>query len=94
MGGKNNEKRGGARHFAKLYVEPSLLIKAERNYTQLEMDLGSYESVSKSGAIHAEGLLHRRHLLEDLLKLSLQVRFQVVASEQVSWGLLTQRHQV
>ena len=67
MGGKSNEKRGGARHFAKPYVEPSLLLKTLSDYTQLVMDLGPYESVSKSGAINAKGLVHCRHLLEDLL---------------------------
>ena len=54
MGGKNNEKRGGARHFAKPYVEPSLLMKTLGDYTQLVMDLGPFENVSKSGAINAK----------------------------------------
>ena len=94
MAGKNNEKRGGARHFAKPYVEPSLLLKTLSDYTQLVMDLGPYESVSKSGAINAKGLVHCRHLLEDLLKLSPSGEIQSSGLRTSLMSLLTQTPEV
>ena len=63
-------KKGGARHFAKPYVEPSLLMKTLSEYKNEVMDMGPYECVSKTGAINPKGLIQRRFLLEDMLKLS------------------------
>ena len=70
MGLQKQKKRGGARHFAKPYVEPSLLMKTLSEYKKEVMDMGPYECVSKTGAINPKGLVQCRFLLEDLLKLS------------------------
>ena len=62
--------KGGHKHFAKPYVDPYLLYKAFHTHEELLKSFGAYETVSRSQATDAKGLIHCLPLLEDLLKIS------------------------
>ena len=44
--------KGGARHFAKPYLEPSVLLQVLEKHQGLVKDLGQYELVSRNAAIN------------------------------------------
>lgn len=59
--------RGGARHKAKAYIDPSLLLQVMGNHGDLLADLGSYESRNKQGAVDPAGLVRCLPLVKGLL---------------------------
>ena len=60
--------KGGAKHFAKPYIEPSVLLQVLEKHQGLVKDLGPYELVSRNSAINAEGIVKCRHLLTDIIE--------------------------
>ena len=62
--------KGGQRHFSKPYVDPYLLYKAFHTHQELVKSFGAYETISRSQATDAKGLIHCLPLLEDLLQIS------------------------
>ena len=60
--------KGGARHFAKPYVEPSILMQVLEKHQSLVKGLGPYDLVSRNSAINPEGLVKCRHLLNELVE--------------------------
>ena len=60
--------KGGARHFAKPYVEPSILLQVLEKHLSLVKDLGPYELASRNAAINPEGIVKCRHLLNELVE--------------------------
>ena len=59
--------KGGARHYAKPYTDPALLQQVMANHDELLSDLGSYETVSKTGAVEPAGLVRNLALVKGLL---------------------------
>ena len=59
--------KGGARHFAKPYLEPSVLLQVLEKHQGLVKDLGQYELVSRNAAINPEGIVRCRHMLADII---------------------------
>ena len=59
--------KGGARHFAKPYLEPSVLLQVLEKHQGLVKDLGQYELVSRNAAINPEGIVKCRHMLADII---------------------------
>eukprot|EP00435_Cladocopium_sp_Y103_P048059 s605_g14.t1 len=62
--------RGGAKNYSKAFVDPYLLFRAVHRNQEILTNLGSYETISRSQATDARGLLHCLPLIEDLLEIS------------------------
>ncbi len=60
--------KGGARHFVKPYVEPSILKQVLEKHQGLVKDLGPYELVGRNSAINPEGIVKCRHMLTELVE--------------------------
>ena len=56
-----------ARHKAKACIDPSLLLQVMGNHGDLLVDLGSYESRNKQGAVNPAGLVRCLPLAKGLL---------------------------
>jgi hypothetical protein len=63
-----NIQRGGARHFAKPYVDAGILFKVLEEEIELVKNLGAYELISKNNSPDPHGLVHALPLWERLLK--------------------------
>eukprot|EP00438_Fugacium_kawagutii_P029461 Skav209228 [mRNA] locus=scaffold293:121256:122537:- [translate_table: standard] len=62
--------RGGARHFAKPDVDPGVLLRTLRDHAETIKDLGTYETISKAGAVNPKGLLYCKSLLQDIIEIA------------------------
>ena len=62
-------KRGGARHFAKPYVDSDILFKLLGKHVDLLRDLGPYELISSGNAPDPAGLVHALPLWETLVRI-------------------------
>lgn len=62
--------RGGARHFAKPSIDPGILLRTFKDHANTIKDLGTYETISKSGAVNPQGLLHCKGLLQDIIEIA------------------------
>lgn len=62
--------RGGARHFAKPCIDPGILLRTFKDHANTIKDLGTYETISKSGAVNPQGLLHCKGLLQDIIEIA------------------------
>eukprot|EP00438_Fugacium_kawagutii_P003468 Skav217399 [mRNA] locus=scaffold532:724880:732954:+ [translate_table: standard] len=62
--------RGGARHFAKPDVDPGVLLRTLRDHAETIKDLGTYETISKAGAVNLKGLLYCKSLLQDIIEIA------------------------
>ena len=66
--GKGNRK-GGARHFSKPYVDTGLVYTVLEDNKEILQDLGNYECTSKNNAPDAKGLVQTLPLWKGLLRL-------------------------
>ena len=62
--------KGGARHFAKPYIDPDIVFKILSDNDLILCNMGPYENVSRQNAPHPKGILHCSRLLMDLLSAS------------------------
>ena len=63
------QRRGGARHFSKPYVDSGLVYKVLSECQETLEDLGNYEHVSKNNSPDPKGLVKTLPLWKGLLKL-------------------------
>ena len=63
------EGRGGARHFAKPYVDSGLVLKVLTEHQATLSDMGSYELISRANAPDPKGLVQTMPLWAGLLRL-------------------------
>ena len=61
--------RGGARHFAKPYVDSGLVLKVLTEHQATLSDMGSYELISRANAPDPKGLVQTMPLWAGLLRL-------------------------
>ena len=59
--------KGGARHFAKPYIDPDIVFKILSDNDQILGNMGPYENVSRQNAPNPKGILHCSKLVMDLL---------------------------
>ena len=62
--------KGGARHFAKPYIDPDIVFKTLSDNAEVMGHLGAYENISRQNAPDPKGVLHCSKLLMDLLGVS------------------------
>ena len=61
--------KGGARHFSKPTTDSGLLLKALREHVSNVVDVGQYETTSRSGGCSPKGLVENADLLKAILKI-------------------------
>ena len=86
--------RGGARHKAKAYIDPSLLLQVMGNHGDLLADLGSYESRNKQGAVDPAGLVRCLPLVKGLLGVCPRAEVPSAPLRQALLSLLTSMPEV
>ena len=60
-------KKGGARHFAKTWIEAGIVFDLISKHEDLMKDFRTYESISSQGALDPKGILHALEFIQDVL---------------------------
>lgn len=61
--------KGGARHFAKPTTDAGLILKALKDNIGNVLDMGPYETLSRTGGCNPKGLVENADLLRSLIKI-------------------------
>lgn len=83
--------RGGARHFAKPFVESGLLLNILAKHEDLIRDFRTYESITAQGATDPKGLYLLLDFVEDVLEISPQCEIHAQPLRNALLRLLTSK---
>ena len=68
--------KGGARHFAKPTTDAGLLLKTLKENVSHVLDMGVYETLSRTGACNPKGLVENADLLYAVIAVDFQSVFR------------------
>ena len=82
--------KGGARHFAKPFIDPGILFRVLHDHKELVQSMGIYDTISKNQALDPQGLVKMLPLLRALAKVEPTMEVHTGAMRQGLNSLLTE----
>ena len=83
--------KGGARHFAKPFLDPGILFRILDDHDGLVQSFGAYDIISKNQAIEPHGLVNNLPLLKALVKVEPTMEVHTGAMRQALNKLLVDK---